>query len=447
MKKNLVILLFLGLLAPGIKVFSQEQPVSLSLSMQQAIDYALEHNRSLTSAKLDYAVSQKEVMATVASGLPHINGSATLDDNLKLMTTLIPAEMFGGEAGTYIPVTFGTKLNSTYGVTASTAIFNAPYLVGIQMAKTASQISGTQVKRTETDVKESITTTYYNILIFKESLKTLEMNLKNINEVLESTKASYKVGMAEATDVDQMLSNLSFLNNSKLSNERTQELNYNSLRFQLGLAPGTQIIITDSLESIVNSIKVEDLLNPDFNIENNLDYQLMEGGVRVSELTLKLAKASVLPSLTGSVYYMQTGQGSKLNSMDWFPYSVAGLQLSIPIFGSGERSSKIQKAKISLMKAQNNKEMITESLMMQEKQLRYNLISSAEQYRSQKENTEIAGRVYESVHNKYNQGMVSSLELTMANDNYLAAQNAYLTAIRNLMLSKLAFDKLMNNIY
>lgn len=447
MKRNVLILLFLGLLAPGTRVFSQDQPASLSLTLQQAVDYALEHNRSLTSAKLDYAVSKKDVMATVASGLPHVNGSASLDDNLKLMTTLIPAEMFGGEAGTFIPVTFGTKLNSTYGVTASTAIFNAPYLVGIQMAKTASQVMATQVKRTETDVKESVMATYYSILLLDESLKTLDVNLKNMNEVLESTKASYKVGMAEATDVDQMLSNLSFLNNTKLSNERNQELNYNSLRFQLGLAPGTQITVTESLESIISSIKVEELLNSDFNIENNLDYQLMEGGVRISELSLKSEKASVLPSLSASVYYMQTGQGSKLNSMDWFPYSVAGLQLSVPIFGSGERSAKIQKAKISLQKAQNNREMVTESLMMQEKQLRYNLIRSAEQYKNQKENVEIAGRVYVSINNKYDQGLASSLELTQANDNFLSAQNAYYSAIVNLLQSKLSFDKLMNNIY
>jgi outer membrane protein len=447
MKKNLVILFFLGLLAPGTMVFSQEQTASLSLSMQQAIDYALEHNRSLTSAKLDYEVSQKTVWETVASGLPHVNGSATLDDNLKLMTTLIPAEMFGGEAGTYLPVTFGTKLNSTYGVTASTSVFNAPYLVGIQTAKMASQLSETQVKMTEADVKEAVTNIYYNILIFDESLRTMDLNLKNMREVLESTQASFKVGMAEATDVDQVLSNLSFLTNAKLSNERTQELNYNLLRFQLGLAPGTQITVTDSLDSVVGSINVGDLLNPNFNVENNLDYQLMEGGLKISELSLKAAKASTLPSLSASVYYMQTGQGSKLNSMDWFPYSVAGIQFSVPIFGSGERSSKIQKAKISLMKAQNNKEMVTENLMLQEKQLRYNLISSADQYNSQKENVQIAGRVYESVHNKYKQGLASSLELTQANDNYLAAQNTYLTAVRNLMQSKLAFDRLMNNLY
>ena len=228
--------------------------------------------------------------------------------------------------------------------------------------------------------------------------------------------------------------------------ERTLEVNYNFLRFQLGLAPGVMVTLTDSLESIVNSFKVEDLVASEFNIEDNLDYQLIDGQVRMSEFSLKSAKASTLPSLNASVYYMQTGQGNELNSLEWFPYSVAGLQLSVPLFGSGERSSKIQKAKISLQKSQNNKEMITESLRMQEKQLRFNLISSAEQYKSQKENVDIAGRVLKSVQDKYNQGMASSLELTQANDNYLSAQSGYLNAILNLMNNKTAFDKLVNNL-
>jgi len=446
MKKNVLILLFLGLLAPGTRVLSQDQPASLSLTLQQAVDYALENSRSIASAKYDYSISQKSVWETIASGLPHINGSASLDDNLKLMTTLIPAEMFGGEAGTYIPVTFGSKYNSSYGVTASTAVFNAPYLVGIQTMKLVSQISEKQLKLTEAEVKESVMSTYYNILVSHKTLGVLEANLKNMNEVLESTKASFKVGMAESTDVDQMLSNLSFLNNSKLSMERTLEVNYNFLRFQLGLAPGVMVTLTDSLESIVNSFKVEDLITSEFNIEDNLDYQLIDGQVRMSEFSLKSAKASTLPSLNASVYYMQTGQGNALNSLEWFPYSVAGLQLSVPLFGSGERSSKIQKAKISLQKSQNNKEMITESLKMQEKQLRFNLISSAEQYKSQKENVDIAGRVLKSVQDKYNQGMASSLELTQANDNYLSAQSGYLNAILNLMNNKTAFDKLVNNL-
>ncbi len=446
MKKNVLILLLLGLLIPGTRVMAQETPSSVTLTLQQAVDYALKHSRDIESAKYDVDISEKTVWETIASGLPHVNGSASLDDNLKLMTTLIPAEMFGGPAGTYIPVTFGSKYNSSYGATATTSIFNATYLIGIQTAKLASKISETQLKRTELDVKQNVMSTYYMILVSKELLKVLNANLANMNEILESTKASVRVGMAEATDADQMASNISFLENSVLAMGRTLEYDYNLMRLQLGLAPGTEFVMTDSIESIVNSINVDQLLASEFRLENNLDYQLLENSVKMSELGLKSAKASTLPSLSGSVYYLQTGQGNKLGSMEWYPYSVAGLQLSVPIFGFGERNSKIQKARLSLMKSQNEKESVSETLTISEKQVRFNLINTTEQFKSQKNNIEIAGRILLSVQNKFKQGMVSSLDLTQANDNYLSAQSAYFTALQNLLMSKLAYDKLLNQL-
>jgi outer membrane protein TolC len=65
---------------------------------------------------------------------------------------------------------------------------------------------------------------------------------------------------------------------------------------------------------------------------------------------------------------------------------------------------------------------------------------------SQKENVEVAQRVYESTENKYKQGMASSLELTQANSQYLQAENNYVTSLMNLLQTKVALDKLLNNM-
>jgi outer membrane protein TolC len=48
--------------------------------------------------------------------------------------------------------------------------------------------------------------------------------------------------------------------------------------------------------------------------------------------------------------------------------------------------------------------------------------------------------------NKYRQGMASSLELTQANGQYLQAENNYVSAIMNLLQTRLALDKLLNNM-
>ena len=78
--------------------------------------------------------------------------------------------------------------------------------------------------------------------------------------------------------------------------------------------------------------------------------------------------------MQASIYYNKNGMGDELNSMQYFPYSAAGLQLQVPIFASGSRYTKIKKAQINFEKAQNTKSMVSDQLLLQEKQLRYNLL-------------------------------------------------------------------------
>ena len=90
--------------------------------------------------------------------------------------------------------------------------------------------------------------------------------------------------------------------------------------------------------------------------------------------------------------------------------------------------------------------MVTEQLLLQEKQLKYNLVNANLQYNSQKDNVEVSKRVYASMENKYKQGMASSLDLTQANSLYLQSENNYISSLMNLLQTKLALDKLLNNI-
>jgi outer membrane protein len=252
--------------------------------------------------------------------------------------------------------------------------------------------------------------------------------------------------MAEATDVDQMASNVSMVENTRSSMQRTIELNYNLLRFQLGVPYNTGITLTETLESLTSEINVEALLLQQFDHTQNVDYQLIASQEKMSALNLKTQKASVLPTLAGFYNYGTNGMGDKIGEQRWFQNSMTGLQLSIPIFGSGQIYSKIRKAQINLEKARTTKDMVKDQLFLQEKQLRYNLANANQQYNSQKDNVEVAKRVYASMENKYKQGMDSSLDLTQANSLYLQAENNYISALMNLLQTKTALDKLLNNM-
>jgi outer membrane protein len=234
--------------------------------------------------------------------------------------------------------------------------------------------------------------------------------------------------------------------NSRSSLQRTIELNYNLIRFQLGVPAGTKIVLSETLESLISTINIEALLSQEFNHQKNVNFQLVEGQEQMSALALKSQKATVLPTLASFYNYGTNGMGDKIGDQRWFQNSMTGLQLSVPIFASGQRYSKIKKAQINLEKAKTTKEMVTDQLLLQEKQLRYNLVNANLQYNSQKDNIDVAKRVFTSMENKFRQGMASSLDLTQANSLYLQAENNYVSALMNLLQTKLALDKLLNNM-
>lgn len=446
MENKFFITAFLILLNTGGLLNAQDQAPDLKLSLKDAQMYAIDHNRMVITSKMDVQASRIALKEMVANTLPQINASGNFNDNLKLMTTLIPAEFFGGQPGEFYPVKFGTQFNSGATAQASLLLFNAPAYIGIESSKLAIKLSEQSLTKSELDTKEAVAQAYYLILISEKSLTILDANIANLKETLKSTRAMYQAGMAESTDIDQMVSNVTAVENSRSSMMRTVELNYNLLRFQLGLSADSKLILSESLESFENKINIETLMSQSFDHRQNVNYQLIEGQEKMSFIMLKSEKASVLPTLSGFYMYGINGMGEKIGTQSWYPNSIAGLQISVPIFASGQRYHRIKKAQINLDRARTSKEMVTDQLLLQEKQLRYNLVNANQQYISQKDNIDVSKRVYASMENKFRQGMASSLELTQANTLYLQAENNYITSLMSLLQTKLALDKLLNNL-
>jgi outer membrane protein TolC len=444
MKNQKMIAISLLLLVFSGRIFSQAGGGELVLTLKDAQDYAIKNNKSVIASRLDVNASKAAIWETISVGLPQVSTSGSFTDNLKLMTTLLPGDFFG-KPGEKVPVTFGSQFNSSASISASMLLFNAPYLVGIETTKLANKLTIESLAKSEQDTKESVSMTYYLILISEKSLEIIESNISNLRETLKSTRSMFAAGMAEQTDVDQMISNVTMAENSKISLERTIEVNYNMLRFQLGLAPDAKIKLSETLETLTAMVDVDALVSQEFEISKNINYRLIDGQEKMSALMLKNQKAVLLPTLAGFYNYGTNGMGDELTDLQWFPNSMVGLQASFPIFGSGQKYMSIKKAKINLEKARTTKLLVTDQLLLQEKQFRYNLVNANLQYKSQKENVEVSKRVFASTENKFKQGMASSLELTQANGLYLQAENNYISSLMSLFQAKIALDKLLSN--
>jgi outer membrane protein TolC len=304
-------------------------------------------------------------------------------------------------------------------------------------------ISETSYSLTELDVKEQVKSSYYLILITEKLLDVVAENTKNLEDIAKHTGNMFSVGVAEQTDVDQIKINLTELKNSKKQIERQLEQSYNMFRFLLGLESGSNVVLKSELDDMVSKINIQAAKVDSFDVNVNPGYQIMDIQEKLNEKQVNIEKWSYSPSLVGFYSYKEK---MLTTAFDLSPKHAAGLSLSVPIFASGIKRAKVSQAKIELEKTRTNKSLMEEQLLLQFNQLSFELNNANENYLTQKENVEVAKRVFNSYNNKYNQGMVSSLELTQANSNYLQAESNYVSSVLTLLQAKLALDKLFNNI-
>jgi len=452
--------LFVTIITAGSAIYAQEQPYALTL--EQAREYAIQHNKFLLNARDQVTSSKEKVIETKAQGLPQVNGSMDY-------MTYFNYEMnfsFGGSGGEtqidYTKLDAGdleimNALGSLFGpsdpiilddqlsakVQVSQLIFSGQYWAGIQIAGIARELADKNMARTEQDVKESVTNSYYLILITEQNLRIIKGNIENLTNTLKHTSNMYNAGVAEATDVDQLKIALSQLQNTQKAVERAIQLSYNMLKFQLGVAPDAQITLSEKIENILETINPVSTLVNEFDITSNIGYSLAQSQVRLNQAMLGMQNWAYSPTLAGFYSYTQK---IITTEFDLTPNHLAGISLSVPIFSSGMRKAKVNQSKIDLEIALRNQEMVKEQLETQHRQLLFNYQNALENYNTQKENVVIAGRVYTSIENKYTQGLVSSLDLTQASNNLLNAENNYLSSVLTLLQAQTALDKLYNKI-
>lgn len=408
----------------------------LALTLDEARQYAIEYNKMLKNANLAVDAAEKQLWETISSGLPRVD--AAMD-----YTNFLGAQINIKFGENLPPTTIPFNPTSNLTLTVAQLVFNGSYWVGLQTARVMRDMTETSREKSTLEIREQVAMAYYSVLVTEKSVDIINQNLANIRDVYNKTKTMYKVGIAEITDVDQMTVQVSQLENAAKSLKRQVEMAYNLLRLQLGVTAETKITLTQSLEEIMTGLDHLTTLATPLELNKNIDYQLMNAQQLLSKKQVDMEVMSWLPSITG--FYRNTQKILKPD-FDMTPPNMIGLQMNVPIFASGARLASWDKAKINYETTLNNKALLTDQLLIQEKQLRYNLSSAMEQYASQKENVEVSKRVFDNLTMKYQQGLVSSLDLTTANSNFLQSETNYIAATMQLLQADLALNKLLNTL-
>lgn len=448
MKHKFLIKTFLFLFIPYFGISQQDS--SINLSVNQALEYAIQNNSNIQNAKIDVIIADKKVWETTAIGLPQIEVTGSYYNNLSLATQLIPAEFFGGEPGTFAEIQFGTKHNFNGTLTVSQLIFNGSYLVGLQAAKIYRSFSEKNLNKTEIETKATVASTYYTILLAQENLQILQENFKNIQEISRQSNAMAETGFIEDIEADKLKITVGSLENSIKSLQRQIDFLYMMFKIQLGINKEQSIVLTDNLNDILLKININELLEKEFIVEEQADYQIVKTQEDLMALDVKRYKSEYLPSLSAFYNFQENAMRNDFNPLDgeekWFESSMLGFQINIPVFNSGLKRSKLQQAQLELKKVSNTKSVLESNLYSLLLQKRNEFITGQETLENALGNMQISKKVLYNISIKHQKGLASSLELTQANSDYLTTVSEYTQSVVTLLNAKIELEKILNNL-
>jgi outer membrane protein TolC len=438
----LITLLFVGILQ------AQDKKETFSLTLKEAIDHAIQNNYSVINANRDIEAAKQKKWETTAMGLPQINGSIGYQNNIKIQKSLIPAEIFGGQPGTFQEVAFGTKHNMSSSIGVTQLLFDGSYLVGLQAAKTYLKISENAKIKTNQELKEIVINSYGNVLLADESILILGKNKTILEKTLSDTNEIFKNGLIEEENVEQLQITLASINSSLENVKRQKTIANDMLKLVLGIELTNDLTLTDKLDALaMNNIDLA-LLKEEFNAQNNIDYQIGKNLQVSNELLVKLQKSKALPSLGAGFNfgYNSFGNQFKFFNQDqkWFNYSNFGVNLNIPIFSSFARSSRTQQAKIALEQSKTNLTETEQKLKLQFEKAKSDYEFSLEQLTTSKSNLSLAERIENKNQIKFKEGLTSSFDLTKAQEQLYSAQQNYLQAMLDVINKRATLEKLLN---
>jgi len=465
MKLPIVTTLFTACLLLAIQTMAQEnQAETISLSLKQAQEYAVKNNADSRNSALDMEIAKKKIWETTAMGLPQINAQANYQHLFK-----VPELSLGGStylatdlpAGTPItsddinnqnvymgftpgaPIELGVKNNTTLDITVSQLVFSGEYIVALQATKIFYTMTDQNRQKVEIDLRESVANIYASALLVENNRDVMQKSLENSEKTLSDMKQMLEQGLVENTDVDQIEFVTLTLKNGVGNLNRELEYTLLLLKFRLGMPFTDNLILTDKLESIAESIQLESLLATQFNINNNLDYQIALNAESISNLNLKREKSKYLPDLM-AVYR----HSAKVNTpeFDFAPKDVFQISMNIPIFSSGMRNARVQQSKMELQKMVNSKDNLSNALQLSYVNAQNKLTQAYENYLNDQKNIELTKRIYDKTLVKFDEGIATSRQITDDLNQYLNAQRNLYVSIFGLFTAKNTLDKLNNNL-
>jgi len=435
MKK--LIFFFLSFTVVQLSQAQEDKKTVHEFSLDQCVEFAQKNNVQVKNSLLAIEVQAQTNREIAAAALPTITSSTGVVNYTKIPTSLLPAQIFGGPAGTFIPVQFGTKYNANYGVNLQQLLFDGQVFIALQARATSMKLQKQNSALTQEVIKTNIYKIYYQLSASKTQLNILDANISRLSSLAHDAEIMYKNGFAEKLDVDKVIVQLNNLETEKIKANNSVAIGYMGLKMLMGMPVKDSLVLTDVIneKSLTNDILTE----ADFKYDVRKDFQYLSTAKKMNEFNVKRYQLSNLPTIALGGSYSKNAQRSKFDFFEggnWFTTSLVSLNISLPIFNGFATDARIKRTKIELKQTENQIESLKNSIDNEVTQAKLNYISSVATVKFQKSNMELAEKVYQQTKKKFEAGAGSNTEISSSQADLVSAQNNYMNALYSALIAK-----------
>lgn len=419
----------------------------LSLSLQQAMDLAAKQSYSVQSSVLEAEKARSRVKEITAIGLPQVNGEVQLQNFIDVPTQLIPNFFTPGEGPKYIAAQFGLPWNASGGLTLSQLIFDGSYLVGLKATRALAEQSQQDLEKASADARNQAAKAYFGVLSAEEGARLAAEGVPLLEKSLGEVTAMNDAGFMETTDVDRLTIQLEQARVQQRNFKQQGEVARMLLALALGLPQGTPVTLTDDLSRILSDANETSLTEQPLDPAAHVELQVAGNLVRLQDLNRRNERSKAMPSLGGFVSHSQVWNGPTFDpggAYPFYPTTLWGVKLNVPIFSSGSRYHKVKQAEIALEQVEVNRTATEQRLRTFAEQSRSQARTAFDNFRTEERSLALAKNILDRTSIKFTNGATASFELTQEQGNYLLAQQSYIQRMVELLMARADLRKALD---
>lgn len=396
-------------------VYAEDKPQSLVDIYNQA----LAHDSTLASALNANQAAQEIIQQGKALYRPVVNFNA----GAQASRTDI------AYTGTGVPFIDGVQAFAgyQYGIEARQPLYRKQNLVEMEQAKTQVSQADKQLYLTQQTLILRTTDAYFDVLLAQDKINLMEAQKAAISNQLKQAKANFDAGTATITDVDEAQARYDLIVAQEIAAVNEHQIAQRAVQAITGDIPQKLATVKADLKTNALEQSMDKWL--EVAAENDLNIQIQQDAVKLSEQEIERANAGHLPTLDAVASYSESyANGSYYGFGSDLKNGTVGVQLQLPLYQGGATSSRVRQAVFNKQKAQDDLE-IARRQMKQDTQSAYlNLNTSIAQVKAYEQALISSQSQLDSTKLGYDVGVRTSVDVLNAQQQFFGAKRDLLQA-------------------